>query len=467
MDVAALSRLQFAVTTIYHFFFVPLTVGLVWYVVLLETAYALGKGEVYKRLAQFWGKLLVINFAVGVVTGIVLEFQFGMNWSPFAGYVGDVFGVPLAIEALLTFFLESTFLGIWIFGWKRLSRGMHAAAIWLVAAGSTLSVFWILTANAFMQHPVGYVLRNGRAELTDILALATNPRALLFFWHTLSAGFVTASFFVLGISAWHLARGAEGEAFRYSFRLSAAVGILSAVMVAAAGDAQSRYVREVQPMAAAASEGLMNTADPAPFSVVALFDSTGKKVVWSLDVPAGLSMLYYWSPSGKVDGINQVQAAYAAEYGPGDYSPLVALDYWMFRIMVGLGFLMIALTAIAIYLGFRIPSGRWPRWMRWTAWGILLPYAANTTGWILTENGRQPWIIHGLLKTENAVSPNLVPGMVIASLLLFVGFYSVLLAVDIYLLARSAKQGLPAEASGGASAPLPQPARTPGGGEKA
>jgi cytochrome d ubiquinol oxidase subunit I len=241
--------------------------------------------------------------------------------------------------------------------------------------------------------------------------------------------------------------------FRYSFRLSAVVGILAAVTVAVAGDAQSRYVREVQPMAAAASEGLMNSADPAPFSVVAIFDSTGKKVVWSLDVPAGLSLLYYWSPSGTVEGINQLQEQYAAKYGPGDYSPLVALDYWMFRIMVAVGFLMIALTAYAIYLGYRIPSARWPRWMRLAPWGILLPYLANTTGWILTENGRQPWIVHGLLKTEDAVSPNLVPGMVLASLLVFAMVYAGLLAIDVYLLARTAMGGMPAVESG--PAPLP------------
>jgi len=455
MDTASLSRLQFALTTIYHFFFVPLTVGLVWYVVILEFAYAFGKGDVYKRLAQFWGKLLVINFAVGIVTGIVLEFQFGMNWSPFAGYIGDVFGVPLAIEALLTFFLESTFLGIWIFGWKRLSRGMHAAAIFLVAVGSTLSVFWILTANAFMQHPVGYVISNGRAELVDIVALATNPRALMFFWHTIAAGFVTASFFVLGISAWHLARGGEGDAFRISFRLSAIIGILAVVLVIIAGDTQSKYVREVQPMAAAASEGLMDTADPASFSAIALFDSTGKKVTWSLDIPYGLTLLYYMQPSGTVEGINQLQAQYAAQYGPGDYSPLVALDYWMFRIMVGIGFLMVALTGYSLYLGYRKSAAGWPRWLKWAPWGILLPYLANTTGWILTENGRQPWIVHGLLKTEDAVSPNLVPGMVIASLVLFVLFYTVLLAIDIYLLSRSARAGLaPLEPES-----IPQPAR--------
>jgi cytochrome d ubiquinol oxidase subunit I len=286
---------------------------------------------------------------------------------------------------------------------------------------------------------------------------------LLFFWHTLSAGFVTASFFVLGISAWHLARGEEG--FRISFRLAAVVGILATMMVIIAGDAQSKYVREVQPMAAAASEGLMNTADPAPFSVVALFDSSGKKVVWSLDVPYGLTFLYYMQPSGKVEGINQLQTQYAAQYGPGDYSPLVALDYWMFRSMVGVGFLMVALTAGGLYLGYRKTIPQWPRWLRWAPLGILLPYLANTAGWILTENGRQPWIVHGLLKTEDAVSPNLVPGMVIASLLLFVLFYTVLLAVDIYLLARSAKAGLPADDA--ESAPLPQLLRKRGDGGKA
>jgi cytochrome d ubiquinol oxidase subunit I len=267
----------------------------------------------------------------------------------------------------------------------------------------------------------------------------------LFFWHTISAGFVTGSFFVLGISAWHLARG--DETFRLSFRLSAVVGLLAAVMVVIAGDAQSKYVREVQPMAAAASEGLMDTADPAPFSVVAGFDSAGKEVVWSLDIPAGLSLLYFWRPSGEVQGIHQLQEEYAARYGPGDYSPLVALVYWMFRFMVALGFLMIGLTALAVYLGFRKSAAPWPRWLRGAPWVFLLPYLANTTGWILTENGRQPWIVHGLLKTTEGISPNLTPGMVAASLLLFVSIYTLLLSVDVFLLARSAKAGLPVETS--------------------
>jgi cytochrome bd ubiquinol oxidase subunit I len=447
VDAIILSRLQFAVTTIYHFFFVPLTLGLVWLVFFLELAYALGKGAVYQQLARFWGKLFVINFALGVVTGIVLEFQFGMNWSQFAGFIGDVFGVPLAIEALLTFFLESTFLGIWIFGWKRLAPGLHAAAIGLVALGSTLSVFWILTANGFMQHPVGYVIADGRAQLTDVFALAANPRALLLFWHAMSAGFVTGSFFMLGVSAWHLARG--NESFRFSLRLAAGVGFIGTLSVIAAGDVQSKYVREVQPMAAAASEGLMDTADPAAFSVIAGFDSTGKNVVWSVDIPEGLTYLYYWSDTGKVEGIRQLQQQYEQQYGPGDYSPLVALDYWSFRIMVGLGFLLLALAALGIYLGYRNPGGRWQRRLAFAPWLILLPYLANTTGWILTENGRQPWIVHGLLKTTDGISPNLVPAAAAASLLVLFGFYTALIAVDGYLLARTARAGLAAESSAG------------------
>jgi cytochrome d ubiquinol oxidase subunit I len=447
LDAITLSRLQFAVTTIYHFFFVPLTLGLAWLVFLLEAASVVRKDAALRELARFWGRLFVINFALGIVTGIVLEFQFGMNWAQFASFIGDVFGVPLAIEALLTFFLESTFLGVWIFGWKRLSPGLHAAAFGLVALGSTLSALWILTANGFMQHPVGYEIVAGRARLIDALALVTNPRALLLFWHAISAGLVTGSFFMLGVSAWHLARG--GEAFRPSLRLAAAVALIGTLSVIVAGDVQSRYVREVQPMAAAASEGLMDTADPAPFSVIAGFDSTGKNVVWSLDVPAGLSLLYFWRPAGTVEGIRQLQELYVQQYGPGDYVPLVALDYWSFRAMVGLGFLMAALAAWGVFIGYRRSIGRWRPWLAAAPWLILLPYAANTTGWILTENGRQPWIVHGLLKTSDGISPNLVPAAAATSLLLLAAVYTALVAVDVYLLTRTARAGLAGEAEGG------------------
>jgi cytochrome d ubiquinol oxidase subunit I len=446
IDTLLLSRLQFATTTVYHFFFVPLTLGLGWFVAILETIYVYTKDEAYKRLAKFWGKLFLINFATGVVTGIVLEFQFGMNWSEYARYVGDVFGALLAIEALLAFFLESTFLGIWVFGWDRISKGWHVAAMWLVVIGSNLSALWILMANGFMQHPVGYVLRNGRAEMADFGTLVLNPRGWLFFGHTLSAGLATAAFFVLGVSAYHLARKQEVEAFRASFRLGAIIGLIATVLVIVAGDVQGRYLREVQPMAGAASEALWETSDPAPFSIVAIFDSTGKREVWSLRVPYVLSMLYYLKPEGEVDGIYDLQKEFEAKYGPGDYIPLVGLAFWTFRVMVGAGFLMVALAAYALYLPLRRWPEKWMRWLKWLVWAIALPYIANTTGWILTETGRQPWVVTGLLKTQDAMSPNLSAGMVLLSLTGFVLIYTVLMVVDAYLLTKYAKGGVSAQA---------------------
>jgi cytochrome d ubiquinol oxidase subunit I len=461
MSFVMLSRWQFAITTIYHFFFVPLTLGLVWFVAILEAIYVRTGDEAYKRMAVFWGKLFLINFAMGVVTGIVQEFQFGMNWSEYARYVGDIFGAPLAIEALLAFFLESTFLGIWVFGWKRLSKGVHAAMIWVVAVGSSLSALWILLANGWMQHPVGFVVNeaSGRAELVDFAALVFNPRGWLFFWHTMAAGFATAAFFVLGISAYHLARRQEAEAFQPSFLLAAVIGIIASVMVALSGDVQGRYLREVQPMAAAASEALWETADPAPFSVVALFDSTGRREIWSLQVPKALSLLYYLKPEGQVQGILDLQAEYVARYGPGNYVPLVALDFWMFRFMVGLGFLMVALAGCALALSLTRQRERWSRWLGRMVWVIALPYLGNTFGWILTETARQPWLVHGLLKTENAASPNLGAGTVLLSLIAFALTYALLMAADIYLLVKTAKAG-PQSLEIGLEAPVPSPVAT-------
>jgi cytochrome d ubiquinol oxidase subunit I len=449
MDLLALSRWQFALTTIYHFFFVPLTLGLGWFVVIFETIYARTGNETYKRLTKFWGKLFVINYAMGVVTGIVMEFQFGMNWSEYSRYVGDIFGVPLAIEGLLAFFLESVFLGVWIFGWDRLSRKAHALMIWLVAIGSNLSAVWILIANGFMHHPVGYVINNGRAELVDFGALIANPRAWWLISHTLASGLVTASFFVLAISAYHLARKQHVDLFRRSFKTAAIVGVIFSITVGVMGHIQGSYLREVQPMAAAASEALYETSDPAPFSVVAIFDSTGKEVIWSLEIPKVLSWLYFFQFSGEVEGINNIQAQYTDLYGSGDYVPTVALAYWTFRLMVGIGFLMVALTLLALYL----PWKKWPekptRWLKWAVWIVFLPYFANTAGWILTETSRQPWIVHGLLKTADGVSPQSA-GMVLTSLVGYVLIYAVLMAVDVYLLVKYAKAG-PVEAESDAT----------------
>ena len=456
MDIVLLSRWQFALTTIYHFFFVPLTLGLGVFVAVLETMYVKTGNPETKRLTKFWGKLFLINYAMGVVTGLVMEFQFGMNWSEYSRFVGDIFGAPLAIEGLLAFFLESTFLGVWIFGWERLSKKLHAAVIWLVAIGSTLSAFFILAANGFMQNPVGFVVNGGRAEMVNFGALLGNPRAWYLFLHTISSGLVTASFFILGFSAYHLLRKKDVEAFKTSFKLAAVIGFISTVLVIGTGHVQGLYLKEVQPMAAAASEAHFETQDPADFSLIAGFTPDGKDLVWSVDIPRALSFLYYFKFSGEVEGINDIQAQYEQQYGPGDYVPLVALDYWTFRFMVALGFLMALITLVVWFYAAKKYPGKWSWLLKIMPIGIVLPYLANTAGWILTETARQPWVVTGLMQTRDAVSPNLTPGTVLISLVGFVLVYAVLMGVDLYLLIRNAKKGLAAGDSD--SEPLDVPA---------
>lgn len=436
-----LSRLQFALTTIYHFFFVPLTLGLAWFVVILETMYVRRGNEIYKRLTKFWGKLFLINFAMGVVTGIVMEFQFGMNWAGYARFVGDIFGAPLAIEALLAFFLESTFLGLWVFGWESMSKGLHAATIWLVAIGSTLSALWILIANAFMQHPVGYVLNNGRAEMVDFGALVFNPKAWIMFEHTITSGLTTGAFFVLGISAYHLMRKKDVDFFKPSFNLAAIVGTIAVVLVILGGHEQGLWLLQNQPMKAASEEALYQTEDPASFSLLTIGDLSGKREVWSLRIPRVLSLLYYNQLNGKVPGINDLQQTYQAQYGPGDYIPLVVFTYWGFRLMVGAGFAMLALAGYALYFVMRDRVGPQIRWLGLFVIAIALPYIANTSGWVLTELGRQPFIVYGLLKTDAAMSPNLTVGMVLFSLIGFALVYIALMGADVYLLSKFAKAG--------------------------
>jgi cytochrome d ubiquinol oxidase subunit I len=441
MDPIVISRLQFATTTVYHFFFVPLTLGLAWFVVIFETLYVRSGNEAYKRLAKFWGKLFLINFAMGVVTGIVQEFQFGMNWSEYSRYIGDIFGAPLAIEALLAFFLESTFLGIWIFGWERLPKKIHAASIWLVAIGSSLSALWILIANAFMQHPVGYVINNGRAEMTDFGALVFNLKAWVMFEHTVSAGLATAAFFVLGISAYHLVRKQEVDFFKRSFNLAAIVGVIATVLVIVGGHEQGLWLLENQPMKAAAAEALWETEDPASFSILTIGDLSGRHEVWSARVPRVLSLLYYNQFEGEVPGLDEVQEQYVQKYGPGDYVPLVVFIYWGFRLMVGAGFSMLALGGYALYHVMRNRVGPQIRWLGIFVLAMVLPYVANTSGWIMTEMGRQPFIVYGLLKTEDAISPNLSGGMALFSLIGFAVLYAALMIADGYLLLKFAKAG--------------------------
>jgi cytochrome bd ubiquinol oxidase subunit I len=437
MDPLFLARLQFAITTIYHFFFVPLTLGLAIFVAILETLYVTRKDESYKRMTLFWGKLFLINFAMGVVTGIVQEFQFGMNWSEYSRFVGDIFGAPLAIEALLAFFLESTFIGIWVFGWDKLGKNTHLAAIWLVAFGSTISALWILIANSFMQQPVGYVLRNGRAEMTDFFALVTNPNVWVQFPHVLFSGITTAAFFVMGISAYRLLKkGPEMEGFRRSLQMGVVYGVIGALLVVLNGHSQMQHMVQVQPMKVAAAEALWDSADPASLSLFTIGDVPGRRDVFSIRVPALLSILSYNQPNGKVLGIKDLEAEYQQKFGPGEYIPPIPVIYWTFRIMVGLGMLFAVALLFALYLSLtgKLERTRW--FLRLLPYAIILPYLANMAGWLMAELGRQPWIVFQLMLTAKGVSTVVTAGMVLSSLLIFTAVYGILMVADIYLLAK-------------------------------
>lgn len=440
MDALTLARWQFGITTIYHFFFVPLTLGLSLLVAIMETIYVRTGNETYKKMAQFWGRLFLINFAMGVVTGIVQEFQFGMNWSTYSRFVGDIFGAPLAIEALLAFFLESTFLGVWIFGWEKLPKGLHLAAIWLVVLGSNISSLWILVANSFMQEPVGYTLRHGRAEMTNFFALLTNPNLWVQLPHVLMAGLATASFFVMGISAYHLLRHKDlHDFFLRSFYIGMIAALMSSFLVAIVGHYQAQHMVRSQPMKMAAAEALWNSEDPASFSIFTIGNEQKRSDVFAIRIPDLLSILAYNEAGGNVEGMNNLQAQYQAKYGPGDYVPPVAVTYWSFRIMVGAGVVMILLALLALFLVLRkrLEETRWFLWL--LPFAIALPYLANASGWIMTEMGRQPWIVFGLLKTAQAVSPTVDRWSVLTTLIVFALLYGILAVADVYLLVKYAK----------------------------
>jgi cytochrome bd ubiquinol oxidase subunit I len=447
MDVLDLSRWQFGITTVYHFLFVPLTIGLSFLVAGFQTAWLRTGSAWLLQMTHFLGQLFLINFALGVVTGIVQEFQFGMNWSDYSRFVGDIFGAPLAIEGLLAFFLESTFLGLWIFGWGRLPRKVHLATIWLTAIGTLLSAYFILAANAWMQHPVGYVYNpaTNRAELTDFLAVLTQNTAVVAFTHTISASFLTAGAFLAGVALWRLARHADVDrpAFVTAARVGAVTVIVASALVVVTGDQQARVMTSQQPMKMAAAEALYQTAAPASFSVFTIGTLDGRQEVFSVRIPNLLSFLATGTLDGEVLGINDVQAQEQAQYGPGDYVPYVPLAYWSFRLMIGVG----ALAGVAaLWMLWSLRRGR-ARVGRWTlAVAVALPFlplAANSLGWIFTEMGRQPWLVYGLMPTAAGVTPGASFAVVLISLVGFTLLYGVLAVVEFGLLARRIRAGLP------------------------
>lgn len=448
MDALTLARLQFGITTVYHFFFVPLSLGLSISVALMQTIYVIKHDEKYKQMAKFWGKLLLINFAMGVVTGIVQEFQFGMNWSEYSRFVGDIFGAPLAVEALVAFFIESTFLGVWIFGWDKVPKKMHLAAIWLVALAANTSAFWILVANSFMQNPVGYkIAESGRAEMVDFFALIKNPNVWLQFPHVALGGLTTGAFFIVGISAFHLLRNKSGnlDAFRTSMRLGLIIGTVAVLVTMGFGHLQGQRMADTQPMKLAAAEGLWNAEDPAGLSMFQIGNEADRTSIINIRIPSLLSFLSYNTPNGKVQGINDLEAQYIQKYGAGDYvPPAIWLTYWSFRAMVGAGSLMFVLGVAGLFVAFRngFTSGNTKWLLRLLIPAILLPYLANSTGWILTEVGRQPWIVQGLMTIDKAVSPNVTVEMLLISLIGFTLVYGLLMVADIYLLQKFARQNM-------------------------
>ncbi|HET7487189.1 MAG TPA: cytochrome ubiquinol oxidase subunit I [Acidimicrobiales bacterium] len=444
MRTVDLARWQFGITTVYHFLFVPLTIGLAFFVAILQTLAHRTGNDVYRRMTAFWGKLFLINFALGVVTGIVQEFQFGMNWSDYSRFVGDIFGAPLAVEGLLAFFLESTFLGLWIFGRDRLPDRLHLLSIWMVAIGTTTSAYFILAANSWMQHPVGYTVNpvTGRAEMHDFLAVLTNITALAAFPHTIFGSWLGAGMLVLGVSAWHLLRGNEVDLFRRSARIALVLAFPAAVGAALTGHFQAQIMSKQQPMKMAAAEALWKTEKPAAFSLFAVGDIRNGRNRFNLAIPRALSYLSTDSLDGEVKGVNDLQSQYEKTYGPGNYRPHVGLAYWSFRVMIGAGLLCIPLTGFGLLLLRRRRLEESRRFLKVIlVVGMALPLLSNVAGWVFTEMARQPWVVFGLLRVEDAVSPSVSAAWVATTLAGFTLLYGVLAVVEGWLMLRYAKAG--------------------------
>ena len=442
MDALTLARWQFAIVTVYHFFFVPITLGLSIAVAIMQTAYYRTGNEAYKKMTKFWGKLFLINFAIGVVTGIVQEFQFGMNWSQYSRFMGDIFGAPLAIEALLAFFMESTFLGIWVFGWDRIPKKAHLASIWLVAIGSNLSAIWILAANSFMQQPVGYAIRNGRAEMTDFFAIITNGHLWVQFPHVFFGAVATAGFLILSISAYQLVKKGKHEVFMKSFKFGAVYALVGSLLVVLLGHTQAQYMVKVQPMKMAAAEALWDSENPASMSLFTFGDEKNRKDVFAIKIPGALSFLAYNKFEGEVKGINNLQKEAEAKFGPGDYVPPVAVSYWTFRIMVGAGFLMLLIALLTTIQAFKSKFEFNPLWYKIVFWSLFLPVIANSTGWLFTELARQPWTVFGLFQTADSVSNTVTAGEVLFSLIAYTLLYAALIVIMISVFKKFASRNV-------------------------
>jgi cytochrome d ubiquinol oxidase subunit I len=447
LDPLLLARWQFGLTTLYHYLFVPLTLGLALVVAIFQTVWHRTGDVKWLHLTRLFGKIFLINFAMGVVTGIVQEFQFGMNWSAYSRFVGDVFGAPLAFEGLMAFFFEATFIGLWIFGWDRLPRILHLLSMWMVVLGSTLSAYFILAANAFMQNPVGYQMAadGGRAELIDFGAVLTNPVVLAAFPHTIFAAWMFAAAVVIAVSAWHLSRGQHLETMRSSLRFGLWFMIVSFAGVALSGDQLSLVMVATQPMKMAAAEAMWNTAcgADASFSIFSLGTPDGSEEIWSLRVPYLLSFLSTHTFDGCVEGLNDLQALYEQQFGEGvSYMPIIWVTYWSFRWMIGLGGAAALVAVAGLWVTRKKGTKPVAGWMWKVAiWSAPLPLLGSLVGWVFTEMGRQPWIVFSLMLTEDGVSPNVPGWTVLISLVAFTLIYAALAVVEFGLILKAAQKG--------------------------
>jgi len=473
VDVLDLARWQLGITTVYHFLMVPLTIGLSLLVAGMQTAWVRTGNRRYLAMTKFWGKLLLINFAMGVVTGIVQEFQFGMAWSEYSRFVGDVFGAPLAMEGLVAFFVESTFLGLWIFGWDRLPKRVHLACVWAFSLASVVSAYFILAANSWMQHPVGVEMVDGRPQLTSIWAVLSNSTVLAAFPHAIAGALAVAGAFLVGIAAWHLWRSRTSEngdtdVWRSSLRVGTLVGVVAFAGLAVSGDLQSKLMFEQQPMKMASAEALCHTEKPAGFSVFAIGDvsSPDCENVKSITVPALLSFLANGDFDSRVLGVNDLVEQYQDRYGefypvderlgelsgkPIDYVPNLPVTYWGFRLMIGFGAVGAAVGVLVWWLTRRgrVPGTRW--FPRLALAAIATPFLGNSFGWIFTEMGRQPFVVapnpsgvDGVwMFTAQAVS-GLTAGEVLTSLIALTLVYGVLAVVEVVLIRRYVRGGIAA-----------------------
>ena len=453
-----LARWQFAFVTINHFFFVPVTIGLAFLTALLQTAWYRSKREEYLRLTRFFGTLLVINVAIGVVTGLVQEFQFGMDWGAYSRLVGNIFGAPLAMEGLAAFFLESTFLGLWLFGWDKLPARVHLATIWAVSLGTVLSAAFIMAANSWMQHPVGYQMVNGKPVLNDIWALFTNPVFVWGYSKVLLASLVTGAMVMLAVSAWQLRRGVDKEVFARSARLSLVVLVPAILFALLVGDELGVIEARYQPMKIAASEAQWSTCQPCSFSLFQIGggnnDHTPTQII---EIPHLLSLLATNTWNGKVVGLDPLQSQYSKQYGPGNYVPNVFIQYWGMRVMAYGGALILLIGVWGLWLIRRKKLATSRRFLWLVTWAVVLPFLMNTAGWLLTESGRQPWIVQGIMLTKNGISPSLSTTWIAISLTVFVLVYAVIATVDLLLMLKYSRQQLPPPRSS-AEADTPVPA---------